>query len=92
VRPISAADPCASNVASWVMAMSPFNGQGVALFDGGGGTFGAAYRLDGMLAAPTPIRKTNGKLKLTFNAGNGGLSQVEITRGWNPRAAWNQVR
>lgn len=91
VRPVSAADPCASNVVSWVMAMSPFNGQGVALFNGGN-TFGAAYRLDGVLAAPTPIRKTNGKVRLTFNAGSGGLPQVELPRGWNPRAAWNQVR
>ncbi|RPH44800.1 MAG: hypothetical protein EHM87_08880, partial [Burkholderiales bacterium] len=91
VRPTSAADPCGSNVTSWVMTMSPFNGQGVSLF-GTGSTTGAGYRLDGVLATPTPIRKTNGKVKLTLNAGTGGLSQVDITRGWNPRAAWNQVR
>ena len=91
VRPTSAADPCGSNVTSWVMTLSPFNGQGVALF-GTGSTTGAAYRLDGVLASPTPIRKTNGRVKLTLNAGTGGLSQVDISRGWNPRAAWNQVR
>jgi hypothetical protein len=74
------------------MAMSPFNGQGVALFDGGGGSKGAGYRLDGVLAAPTPIRMTNGTVKLTINAGTGGLAQVQIQRGWNPRAAWSQLR
>jgi len=92
VRPTSALDPCGSNVTSWVMAMSPFNGQGVALFDGGGGSTGAGYRLDGVLAAPTPIRKTNGTVRLTINGGTGGLAQVQIQRGWNPRAAWNQLR
>jgi type IV pilus assembly protein PilY1 len=92
VRPTSALDPCGSNVTSWVMAMSPFNGQGVALFDGGGSSKGAGFRLDGVLAAPTPIRQTNGTVKLTINAGTGGLAQVQIQRGWNPRAAWNQLR
>jgi type IV pilus assembly protein PilY1 len=92
VRPTSALDPCGSNVTSWVMAMSPFNGQGVALFDGGGSSTGAGYRLDGVLAAPTPIRKTNGTVRLTINGGTGGLAQVQIQRGWNPRAAWNQLR
>jgi type IV pilus assembly protein PilY1 len=92
VRPTSALDPCGSNVTSWVMAMSPFNGQGVALFDGGGGGTGAGYRLDGVLAAPTPIRMTNGTVRLTINGGTGGLAQVQIQRGWNPRAAWNQLR
>jgi type IV pilus assembly protein PilY1 len=91
VQPTSALDPCGSNVTSWVMAMSPFNGQGVALFDNGTGR-GAGYRLDGVLAAPTPIRKANGTVQLTINSGTGGLSQVQIQRGWNPRAAWNQLR
>jgi type IV pilus assembly protein PilY1 len=92
VRPTSAADPCGSNVTSWVMAMSPFSGQGVALFDGGGANKGAGYRLDGVLATPTPIRKSNGTVQLTINGGATGLAQVQIQRGWNPRAAWNQLR
>jgi type IV pilus assembly protein PilY1 len=92
IRPTSAADPCGSNVTSWVMAMSPFSGHGVALFNGGGNSMGAGYRLDGVLAAPTPIRKTNGTVRLTFNSGTGGLPQVQIPRGWNPRAAWSQLR
>lgn len=91
IRPVASTDPCGSNVTSWVMAMSPFNGRGVALFDGGA-TRGAAWRLDGIIASPTPIRQRNGQVSLTINAGAAGLAQVQIMQGWNPRASWAQVR
>ncbi|MFM1990842.1 MAG: hypothetical protein RJA99_3799, partial [Pseudomonadota bacterium] len=91
IRPVASNDPCGSNVTSWVMAMSPFNGRGVAVFDNGS-TKGAALRLDGIIASPTPIRQRNGQVSLTMNAGSSGLAQVQITQGWNPRASWVQVR
>lgn len=91
IQPGSAEDPCDTRTTSWVMTLSPFSGQGVALFSDGASR-GAAARFENMLAAPTPIRMSGGRVQLTFNAGRRGLSQVEIKRGWNPRAAWTQVR
>ena len=92
VRPQTGADACESNFTSWVMALSPFSGRAVNLFASGGGSHHAGFRLDGVLASVTPIRRGTSRMKLAVNAGSSGLQQLDANRAWNPRTAWQQVR
>ncbi len=93
IRPVSGADPCESNFTSWVMSLSPFTGKAVNVFATSSSTAPASgYRLDGVLASVTPIRKGNSRMQLTVNAGSSGLQQIDVTRAWNPRTAWHQIQ
>jgi type IV pilus assembly protein PilY1 len=92
VRPTATVDACATSVTSWTMALSPFSGRAINLFAGTGETFSAGMRQTDRLGTLTPIRMSNNRMKMMTNGGTTGLEQSEVSRTWNPRAAWQQVR
>jgi type IV pilus assembly protein PilY1 len=97
---VSTVQPLPGNVcrggypyASWVMTLSPFTGKAINLFAGAGaGTQAAGRRLENVMAGGTPIRKGYSSIKLGFSDGSGTIRQIDLSRGWNPRSAWQQIR
>ena len=78
-----------------MMAISPFTGRAQNIFPrpaAVGGSLAAGYQVSGSFAPPTLVRKDNGNLRLMVNGGPTGLVGVDVARGWNPRASWQQVR
>lgn len=95
VLPVDGGDPCSSESNTWMMAMSPFTGRAENIFPrpgAVGGTLAGGYQVSGAFAPPTLVRKDNGTLRLMVNGGPTGLVGVDVTRGWNPRASWQQLR
>jgi type IV pilus assembly protein PilY1 len=95
LAPIASSDPCSSESNTWMMAVSPFTGRAQNIFPrpvGAGGSLAAGYQVTGSFAPPTLVRKDNGNLRLMVNGGPTGLTGVDVARGWNPRASWQQVR
>lgn len=95
LQPVASNDPCSSESNTWMMAVSPFTGRAQNIFPRPGtvgGSLAAGYQVTGSFAPPTLVRKDNGNLRLMVNGGPTGLLGVDVSRGWNPRASWQQVR
>jgi len=57
----------------------------------GAGTQAAGNRIENVMAGGTPIRKGYSSITLSFSGSTGAIRQIDLSRGWIPRSAWQQI-
>ena len=72
------------------MAFSPWSGAANMLFTVGGATTNGVM-MQGVVATPSVLRK-GGTMTVMINRGVAGIEKISVAKGWNPRAAWRQLR
>ncbi len=81
---------CDANINSSVMALSPFTGAGRPLLTIGT-SLAAGLKTAGMVVTPSVVR-SGAAVSIMINRGSQGIELVGMNKGWNPRAAWRQLK
>ena len=92
IRPITSAPACGSNLESWQLILSPFDGTGINILRMPNAVPFAGIKKEGMVAPSAPLRDGTGKASLVLNEGLKGVSTVKLERVSNARVGWVQPR